>query len=129
MTPQEIEETEQHLKEFETKLIDVSKTSKLLDFFSEEAEKNHLNVIQIYSDSPVAIKDEAGKDLEFIGKKLMWLPVNFRVETDYKNLGNYLKSLKDNVKGSFLMESLQVQKTSSPSGNLQCDITLSFVAV
>ncbi len=128
LTAEELKETENRVDDFETKLLDASKAGALLDFITNEAEKNHFNVIQMYSDSPIAVKDEAGRDLEFKGKKLFWLPVNFRVETDFKSLGNFLKSIKEESKGNFLLESLILEKTAAQSESLQCDITLSFVA-
>ncbi len=128
LTPEELRETEDRVKEFESKLIDSTQASALLGLISDQADKNHFNIIQIFSESPISIKDEVGKDMEFEGKKLHWLPVNFRIETDYKNLGNFLKSLKDEAKASFLVESLNIEKTASRSESLQCDITLSFVA-
>ena len=127
LTPDELQETEQHIKEFESKLIHSAHASTLLDFISNEADKNHLNVVQIYSDSPVTVRDETNKDIEFKGKKLMLLPVNFRMETDFKNLGNFLKSLQDNIKGNCVVESLALKKASPQLESLQCDITLVFV--
>ena len=128
LTPEELKEIESRLKEFESKLIDSSQASALLDFITDEADKNHFHVIQVYSDSPIVIKNETGKELESEGKKLLWLPINFRVETDFKSLGNFLKSLKDEAKGNFLLESLILEKTSTQAESLQCDIALSFVA-
>ena len=129
LTPEELKETEQRVNEFKFKLIDSARVNKLLDFISDEADKNHFNVIQIYSDSPITLKDDQGKELELDGKKLMLLPVNFRVETDFKSLGNFLKSLKDNTQGNFVIESLSLKKTTPQMETLQCDLTLSFVAV
>ena len=129
LTPEELQETEQHVKDFESRLTETSKAGKLLDFISDAADKHHLNVVQIYSDSPVTAKSEAGKDLEFKGKKLMLLPINFRVETDYKTLGNFLKSIKDNLQANVVVESLILKKTSPQSETLQCDNTLSCAVI
>ena len=128
LTPQEIGDTEKRVGEFETKLVDPSQASALLDKVSAEAEKNHFNIIQIYSDTPVPVKDETGKDLELRGKKLQWLPVSFRVETDYKSLANFLRSLAEDPGSDCVVESLQVQRPVAESEKLQCDVTLSFIA-
>ena len=128
LTPQEVLETEKRVKDFESKVKDASQASALLDAVTNEADKNHLNVIQIYSESPISVRDDHGKDVEFQGKKLLWLPVSFRVEADYKNLGNFLKTLSDDSKSNFVVESLQLQRSASQAENLQCDITLSFIA-
>lgn len=129
LTPEELQETERHVKDFEEHLMESSQAGKLLDFISDEADKDHLNVIQIYSDSPITAKDEQGKDLEFKGKKLMLLPINFRVEADYKTLGNFLKSIKDNIPANAVIESLALKRTSADSESLQCDITLSCAVI
>ena len=128
LTPSELNDTEKRVNEFEDKLIDTAKVSALLDYISEEADKYHLNVIQIYSDSPVTIKDDSGEELELGGKKLMVLPVNFRVEADYKSVADFLKLLRDKVEGNFLVGSLTLKKISPQTENLQCDISLNFAA-
>ena len=128
LTPEDVQKTEARVKDFESKLVDSSKASSLLDLISDEAEKNHFSVIQIYSDNPVPIKDEQNKDMEIEGKKLLWLPVSFRVEADYKSFGDFLHSLSENIQKDFVIESLQLQRSSSQADTLQCDITLSFIA-
>jgi hypothetical protein len=127
LSPEELRQTQDHVEDFKSRLLDSSQASALLDFIAEEADKEHINVIQIYSDSPVGVKSDAGRELEFEGKKIMFLPVNFRVETDYKSFGNFLKSLKDNTKGNFLLESMTLKRSDPESEKLQCDVTLSFV--
>lgn len=127
LTPEELKETQQRLEDFESKLVNASDAGKLLDYISDEADKNHFNVIQIYADSPVTIKDATGKGLELKGKKMKVLPITFRVETDYKSLGNFLKAVKDEIKGNLVIETLSLKKTSPQLENLQCDITLSCV--
>jgi hypothetical protein len=127
LTPEEFKLTEERLAKFESRLADTPPPAKLLDFISEEADKNHFNVVQIYSDSPVTAKDDLGKELEFKGKKLMLLPINFRVETDYKSLGNFLRFIKENMKANAVVESLVLKKSSPDSESLQCDVTLSCV--
>ena len=129
LTPEELKLTEERLTKFESRLVNSSQAGKLLDFISEEAEKSHFNVIQIYSDSPVTAKDELGKELEFKGKKLMLLLINFRVETDYKSLGNFLRAIKEGIQANAVVESLVLKKTSADSESLQCDITLSCVVL
>ena len=128
LTPQEILETEKRVEEFEAKLVDPSQGGALLDRVTDEAEKDHFNVIQIYSDTPIPVKNETGKDLELRGKRLQWLPVSFRVHTDYKNLASFLKALMDDPKFSCVVESLQVQRPAAESEKLQCDVTLSFIS-
>ena len=127
LTPEELASTEKRLDEFETKLMESSRAASLLDFVSAEAEKNHFSVIQIYSDSPSTLKDDRGMEMTVRGKKLMLLPVNFRVETDFKSFGNFLKSMKDNTPAEFVVESMSLKKTSPESESLQCDMTVSFV--
>jgi len=129
LTPNEFKQINNYVKEFESKLIDLTQASKRLDFISDQADKHHFNVIQVYSDRPIHAKNELGQDLEFKGKKLKRLPISFRVETDYKNFGNFLKSVMDNIQANVLVESLILKKTSSQAENLQCDITLSCLVV
>ena len=126
LKPEELDRISKRVYTFESKLVDTTKASKILDYITDLAEKNHFNLVQIYSDSPVLIKDPSGKEMEVAGKKLNILPVNFRVETDYKNLANFLKALIDDYFGTFTIESLHAQRT--PSETLQCDITLSYIA-
>ena len=128
LSPEEVERIGGRVHGFESKLIDATKAAKLLDEITDLAEKNHFNVIQIYSDSPVLIKDLNGKELEVNGKKLSLLPVNFRIETDYKNLANFLKDLADTSSGTYTVESLHLQRTPAENEILQCDITLSYIA-
>ena len=104
------------IEQFESKLSDPSRSPELLDGISEEAQKNHFQVIQIYSDNPVPLKDG-----------LSLLPVSFRIETDVKSLASFLKSLEESLKGAFVLESLHLQKTPAQTETLQCDITLSFI--
>ena len=129
LTPEELDNTDKRLKLFESKLVFASKAAGLLDFVSNEADKNHFNVIQIYSDSPATLKDEQSRELVFHGKKLMLLPVNFRVEADYKSFGNFLKAMKDDTPAEFVVELMSLKKTSPDSESLQCDMTVSFVVV
>jgi hypothetical protein len=127
MTPEELKAAEERVVDFRGRLMDYTQTGALLDFITQQAEENHFHIVQVYSDSPVVIKDGTGKDLELDGKKLMWIPVSFRVETDFKSMGNFLKSLKDKAKGNFVIESMALSKPSSDSEVLQCDLTLSFI--
>ena len=128
LTPAEIEVVRERVDRFEAKLADETKATKILDQISEFAEKNHLKLIQIYSDSPVSVKNELGKELEVNGKKLYLLPVSFRVEADYKSFATFLKTLNDEAAWTYTVESFQMQKPSDDSESLQCDVTLSFVA-
>lgn len=127
LTPQELKDAEARVVDFRDRLIDLTQTSVLLDFITKEAEENHFHIVQLYSDSPIVMKDATGKDLEIDGKKLMWIPVSFRVETDFKSMGNFLKSLKDKARGNFVAESMVLTKSSPDSEAIQCDLTLGFV--
>lgn len=128
LTAKELEETTERLGRFETRLMELSQAGKLLDHISEEAQRNHVDLVQIYSDNASPIKDDSGVELEINGKKLMWLPVGFRAETDYKNFGNFMKSIEENAPADFVLVSLTVQRAPAPSANVQCDVTLSFIA-
>ncbi len=128
LTPEEIERVKGRVDNFESKLADLTKTNAILDEVSKLAEENHLKMIQIYSDSPILVKDNTGKELEVSGKKLSLLPVNFRVQADYKSLGNFLKDMHSQAQWSFTVESLQLQTPEEDAGgSLQCDVTLSYI--
>ncbi len=128
LTPEEVAVVRGRVDLFETKLADESKAAKILDQISVFAEKNNLKLIQIYSDSPVSVKNEAGQELQVEGKRLFLLPVSFRVESDYKSIANFLKLLSDDSSWIFTIESLQILKPSVESESLQCDLTISYVA-
>lgn len=125
LTPAEIDRVRGRVLKFEEGLTDETKTDAILDLISEQAEKNHLKIIQIYSDSPTLVKSPEGAELEVGGKKLHILPVNIRLESDYKSFGNFLKAMNDTSSWIFTVESLQLQPIEADS--LQCDLTLSFV--
>jgi Tfp pilus assembly protein PilO len=127
LTPEEIERVKGRVDQFEAKLAGLTSASAILDDVTKIVEDSHLKMIQIYSDSPVLVKDEKGRELEAGGKKLSLLPVNFRVEADYKNLATFLKKLNDTSQWTFTVESFQLQTPSADGENLQCDITLSYI--
>ena len=112
---------------FESRLADLTKTNAILDEVSKVAEENHLKMVQIYSDSPILVKNDAGQELAVDGKKLSLLPVTFRVEADYKGLANFLKTLNDNAQWTYTVESIQIQTPSSEGESLQCDLSLSYI--
>ena len=117
----------ERVERFEAKLVDASRASELLDQISDEAEKNKFEVIQIYSDTPLPLKDAQEADVQIGAKKLSLLPVTFRVQTDAKSFANFLRSLEENSSGVFVVESLHLQKTSVETQTLQGDVTLSFI--
>ena len=128
LTPEEQESTEKRLEDFEKKLVPVSKAADLVDWISEEAEKNHLHLVQIYADSPISIRSDEGRELEIHGVKILRLPVSFRVESDYKSFTNFLKALRDDPRQDFTVELISLKKTSPDSDSLQCDVTLGVIA-
>ena len=128
LTPEEIERVRSRVEQFESKLADETKTASILNQITTMCESNHLKLIQIYSDSPVLVKNDAGQELQVEGKKLNLLPVNFRVESDYKSLANFLHELSENSKWTFTVESLSLQRSAAEGESLQCDITLSFIS-
>ena len=129
LKPEELAGVKARLKEFDSKLIDSSRAASLLDSISTEADKGHLKLIQIYSDNAYALKNDRGQELSMRGKKIMLLPVNFRVEADYKSFGNFLRSMRDSAPAEFVVESMDLKKASPESESLQCDVTVSFVVV
>jgi hypothetical protein len=128
LNPQEIAAMQERSERFMAGLTDGSRAAVLIDKISEEAVKNHMSIIQIYSDNPVPIKNERGEELELEEKKLRLLPVSFRAETDYKDLGNFFFSLHENSKEVYMVESVHIQRSTTQAETLQCDITLSYVA-
>lgn len=110
-------------------LVDVGQATVLINKISEQALKNNLNIIQIYSDSQVPIKNEKGEDLVLAGKKLNLLPISFRVDTDFKNLGAFFYDLNQASKEVYMVESIRLQKSDPSSETLQCDITLSYISI
>ncbi len=128
LNPKEIETLQERQERFENKLTDAGHAASLIHEISQEAEKNHLNIIQIYSDSPIAIKKDDGTDLELRGIKLSLLPVSFRMDVDYKNLASFFNSLLQNSKAIFVVESMHIQKVSPDAQTLQCDVTLSYIS-
>ena len=127
LTPEEIAAVTARAQSFESNLGETTKASNIIDQITAMAETNHMKMIQIYPDSPVLVKNDEGKELEVGGKKLNILPVSFRVETDYENLGNFLKSLSDNSKWTYVVEALLLQKPDEASESLQCDMTISYI--
>lgn len=129
LNQKEIETMRERSKIFLDGLVDVGQAAVLINKISEQAVKNHLNIIQIYSDSPVPIKNDKGEDLELAGKKLNLLPISFRVDTDYKNLGTFFYDLNQASKEVYMVESIRLQKSDPSSETLQCDITLSYISI
>lgn len=123
----EMDATRARVEAFEAALTEAGHTSGLLDRISDEAEKKQFQVIQIFSDNPLLLRDEQGNELELSGKKISLLPVNFRVQTDIKSLAAFLHALALDPKSEFIVESLHLQKTSEQADTLQCDITLGFI--
>ncbi len=129
LNQKEIETMRERSKLFLDGLVDVGQAAVLINKISEQALKNHLNIIQIYSDSPVPIKNDKGEDLELAGKKLNLLPISFRVDTDFKNLGTFFYDLNQASKEVYMVESIRLQKSDPSSETLQCDITLSYISI
>ena len=127
LSPEEVARVKERVDRFEQRLADESKTNAILDQVTKIAEENHLKMIQIYSDSPVLVKNEQGQDLEVGGKKLNILPVTFRVEADYKSLANFLRAMSEQATWTYMVEGLQLQESSTEAGSLQCDVTLSYI--
>ncbi len=128
LSPSEIKKTTEELDRFESKIADVAMASQILDEVNRVAEEHHMKMVEINSDPPVNILDDAGKPLESRGRKLSILPISFRVETSYKDLANFLKQLSDGPKWIVTVESLNLQTSSAESENLQCDVLLSYIA-
>lgn len=126
MGPEETQTLRERAAAFEAGLTP-SRGSKLVDRISVEAEKHNFEIIQIYSDAPVPLKDAQGDDVGTDGVKLSLLPVNFRVQTDAKNFAEFLRALSAESAGPFVVESLHLQKPSPESPTLQCDVTLSYI--
>jgi hypothetical protein len=129
LNQKEIETMRERSRLFLDGLVDVGQATVLINKISEQALKNHLNIIQIYSDSPVPIKNDKGEDLELAGKKLNLLPISFRVDTDFKNLGAFFYDLNQASKEVYMVESIRLQKSDPSSETLQCDITLSYISI
>ncbi len=129
LNDKEIEAMRERSKVFLAGLVDATKSADLINKVSDHAIKNHINIIQIYSDAQVPIKNDKGEDLALSGKKLNLLPVSFRADTDYKNLGNFFYSLYESSDEVYMVESIHIQKSDPLSETLQCDITLSYISV
>ncbi len=129
LNQKEIETMRERSKVFLDGLVDTGQAAALINKISEQAVKNHLNIIQIYSDSPVPIKNDKSEDLELAGKKLNLLPVSFRVDADFKNLGTFFYDLNQTSKEVYMVESIRVQKSDPESETLQCDITLTYISI
>jgi Tfp pilus assembly protein PilO len=127
LTPAEVKAVSENINQFESGLADVTKANQILDEVTRMADEHHMKMVQIYSDSPILVENGANQALEVGGKKLSVLPVSFRVETDYKNLANFLKALSDGSKWTMTVEALQLQRSSTDNESQQCDITLSYL--
>ena len=127
LTPEEIQRVRDRVDSFEGGLGDETKTNGIIDHISQLAEKNHLQLIQIYPDSPILAKNAQGQELLVGGKKLQLLPVNFSVHSDFKGVGNFLKEMMDDASWSFTVESITLQPSQAEGEGLQCDLTLSFI--
>ncbi len=128
LLPDEVKKVDEGLSRFESKFADAAMTSQIVDEITRAAEEHHMKMVEINSDSPSPIVDDTGKQLEVEGRKLNFLPISFRVETDYKELSNFLKALSDGSKWNMTVESLTLQKSSAESEKLQCDILLGYIA-
>jgi Tfp pilus assembly protein PilO len=129
LTPEEIERVKGRVDRFESKLADPTKMPAILDEITKFVEVHHLRMIQIYSDSPVLVKNEQGKEMELNGKKLHRLPVTFRVEADLKSLAAFLRDVREDSQWINTAESVSIQASSGEGEALVGDITLSYIAV
>ena len=127
LTPAEVKKMRADLDNFESRITDASMAGKILDEVSRMAEAHHMKMVEINSDPPSHILDDTGKPLELAGKKLSVFPVSFRVETGYKDLAGFLKSLSEGSKWDMTVESLKLQRSSAETENLQCDVLLSYI--
>ena len=127
LTPEEIQRVRDRVDSFEKGLGDETKANVIINQVSNLAEKSNLKLIQIYSDSPILAKNGQGQELLVDGKKLQLLPVNFRVQSDFKGIGNFLKTLADNASWTFTVESMEIKASATEAEGLQCDLTLSFI--
>lgn len=125
----EIETMRSRSRYFLDGLVDTTKAASLIAKISEVATKNHVNIVQIYSDAQVPLKNDKGEDLALSGKKLNLLPVSFRADTDYKSLADFFFTLFESSKEIYMVEFIHLQKTDPQSDTLQCDITLSYISV
>jgi Tfp pilus assembly protein PilO len=129
LTPEEIERVKGRVDRFEEKLADQTKMAAILDEITKFTETHHLRLIQIYSDSPILVKNDQGKEMEMNGKKLHRLPVTFRVEADFKSLSAFLRDVREESKWINMAESVSIQSSSGEGEALVGDITVSYIAV
>jgi Tfp pilus assembly protein PilO len=128
LEPKELEAAAKNVKDFESQLIDVSQASTTINLVSDEAAKHNFTIANINSENLAPVRDEAAREIERDGKKLKRIPIHIQFQADLKNLAEFLKSLSDSSKRLWVLESLSIQKTSPQSGDLTCDMTLSFFA-
>lgn len=127
LSPAEIKKIDENLNHFESKFADAAMASQIVDEVTRVAEEHHMKMVEINSDAPEPILDDTGKALEVDGRKISLLPVSFRVETEYKELANFIKALSDSPKWNMTVESLTLQRSSAESEKLQCDILLGYI--
>jgi Tfp pilus assembly protein PilO len=129
LTPEEVERVRDRVDRFESKLADQSKMTAILDEITKLSEAHHLRMIQIYSDSPILVKNEEGREMEVGGKKLHLLPVTFRVEGDFKGLSAFLRDIREDSQWINTVESVSILASSGEGEALVCDVTLSYIAI
>lgn len=123
----ELKQIQARASAFESGYILLSQVASVLDKISAQASAHHLRVIRIHSDSPVSLAGPDGGDVIVKGKKLSRLPIRIRLETNFRNLGEFLKSLSDDDKQAFVIDEMTLEPApEAAENNLRCDLTISY---
>lgn len=126
----ELQQIQTRASSFESGYILLSQVTAVLDKISEEARRYKLRVIRIHSDSPMPLMDAAGAEIFVKDKKLWRLPIRIRLETNFRSLGEFLKSLSTTSKQAFVVDELLLNPVAGEGeNNLRCDLTLSYFSV
>ncbi len=114
----ELAKLQKEASDFKSGFIKISQVAMVLNSISEEAERNHVKVVSINSETP--------EPLSKTNARFRRLPIKIRLEADYKALGSFLDSFAKKSTKKFVVETFHVKKKSPESGTLDCDITISF---
>ncbi len=126
LSDHELAELQRKAALFKSSFIKASQLAGALNHVSDQAEKNHLKVLDVNVDQMMPLKDESGEDFRINGVKYSRMPVHIHLETRYKALANFLRALEQVTSNIYVVDSFKLKLNSAKSDILDCQLTISF---
>ncbi len=103
-----------------------SKEEDALRSISELARERNIAIITMKSQPKVQFLDAENKNVEIDGKICQILPVAIEMKSGYKDLGQYIETLKKSLPAYVTIERLKIQKESGAALDLKVTLELNL---